>query len=120
MGKWSCGGQISPGSTRRQEGLTEDPRPITPRGRPFVGQGRNFQQSTQGRINLSPCGLLNLNAICSIDPTFPRNALRCRSQRIISRRDYRKINSVGSLLLRNTWLSYPHVNVTSHGRIYKA
>ena len=116
----ACGGQISPGSTRRLEGLAKGFGPIISQGHPFVGQGRNFQQngSTRGRINSSPCGSLNSNAICSIDPTFPRSALRRRSRRIISRRDYRKINSVGSLLLRNTWLSYPHV--TSHGRIYKA
>jgi hypothetical protein len=115
-----CGGQISLGSTRRQEDLAEGPRPITSQGHPFVGQGRNFQQneSTRGRINSSPCSSLNSNAIRSIDPTFPRSALRRRSRRIISRRDYRKISSVGSLLLRNMWLSYPHV--TSHNRIYKA
>jgi hypothetical protein len=36
-----CGGQISPGSTRRLEGLAKDSRPIIPQGHPFVGQGRN-------------------------------------------------------------------------------
>jgi hypothetical protein len=32
--------------------------------------------------------------------------------------NYRKIGSVGLLLLRLTLLSYPHV--TPHGRVYKA
>jgi hypothetical protein len=36
----------------------------------------------------------------------------------IGRQNYRKIGSVGSLLLRHTLLSYPHV--TPHGLVYKA
>jgi hypothetical protein len=35
-----CGGRISPGSTRRQEGLAKGFGPIVSQGRPFVGQGR--------------------------------------------------------------------------------
>jgi hypothetical protein len=35
-----CGGHISPGSTRRQEGLVKGFGPIILEGRPFVGQGR--------------------------------------------------------------------------------
>jgi hypothetical protein len=31
-----CGGQISPGSTRRLDGLTEDSGPFISRGHPFV------------------------------------------------------------------------------------
>jgi hypothetical protein len=33
----ACGGQISPGSTRRQEGLTRGFGPVTSHGHPFVG-----------------------------------------------------------------------------------
>jgi hypothetical protein len=40
-----CGGRISPGSTRRQEGLAKGFGPIVSQGRPFVGQGR-----TAGRM----------------------------------------------------------------------
>jgi hypothetical protein len=39
------GGRISPGSTRRQEGLAKGFGPVDSRGRPFVGQGR-----TAGRM----------------------------------------------------------------------
>jgi hypothetical protein len=85
-----------------------------------MGRRRNFQQngSTRDWINSGPCGSLNSNAIRNSDQTFPRSALRHRNQRIVGRQNYRKINSVGSLLLRHTWLSYPHV--TPHFRIYKA
>jgi hypothetical protein len=34
-----CGGQISPRSTRRLEGLAKDSGPITSQGHPFVGPG---------------------------------------------------------------------------------
>jgi hypothetical protein len=40
-----CGGQISPGSTRRQEGLAKGLGPIISQGHPFMGQGRNVQQN---------------------------------------------------------------------------
>jgi hypothetical protein len=36
----ACGGQISPRSTRRLEGLTNSFGPIVSQGHPFVGQGR--------------------------------------------------------------------------------
>jgi hypothetical protein len=36
----ACGGQISPGSTRRQEGLVRGFGPITSQGHPFVGRDR--------------------------------------------------------------------------------
>jgi hypothetical protein len=36
----ACGGRISPGSTRRQEGLAKGFGPIVLRGHPFVGHGR--------------------------------------------------------------------------------
>jgi hypothetical protein len=35
-----CGGQISPESTRRQEGLARGLGPVTSQGHPFVGQAR--------------------------------------------------------------------------------
>jgi hypothetical protein len=37
---YNYGGQISPGSTRRQEGLTRGLGPVTPQGHPFVGRAR--------------------------------------------------------------------------------
>jgi hypothetical protein len=41
----ACGGQISPGSTRRLEGLANGFGPIVSQGHPFVGQER-----TAGRM----------------------------------------------------------------------
>jgi hypothetical protein len=79
--KSRCGGQISPGSTRRQEGLAKGPRPIISQGHPFVGQGRNFRKvgSTRDRINSSPCGSPNSSAIRNSDPILPLNTLRRRN-----------------------------------------
>jgi hypothetical protein len=54
----------------------------------------------------------------SRDPTFPRWSPVRRSQARMSRQNYRKIDSISSLSLRCTLLSYPHV--LPHGRIYKA
>jgi hypothetical protein len=73
-----CGGQISPGSTRRLEGLAKDFGPITSQGHPFVGQGRNHWRNglTQDWIDLSPYGSLGLSIIHSVDPILPRSALR--------------------------------------------
>jgi hypothetical protein len=59
-----------------------------------------------------------LNGIHNRDPTFPRRGLIHRNRAGIGRQNYRKIDSVGSLLLRHTLLSYPHV--MPHGRLYKA
>jgi hypothetical protein len=76
-----CGGQISPGSTRRQEGLAKGLGPIISQGHPFMGQGRNVWQngSTQERIDSSPCGSLNSNVIHSSDSILPSSALRRRN-----------------------------------------
>jgi hypothetical protein len=78
---WACGGQISPESTRRLEGLAKDIGPITSQGHLFVGQGRNRWQngSTQDWIDSSPDNSLGLNIIRSIDPILPRSALRRRN-----------------------------------------
>jgi hypothetical protein len=40
----ACGGQISPGFTRRLEGLAKGFGPIISQGHPFMGQGRNCWQ----------------------------------------------------------------------------
>jgi hypothetical protein len=69
-------------------------------------------------IDANPDDPTSLNCDRNGDPTFPRRGLIPRNRAGISRLNYRKIDSVGSLLLRNTLLSYPHV--TPHGRIYKA
>jgi hypothetical protein len=100
----ACGGQISPGSTRRLEGLAKDSGPIISQGHLFVGQGRNHWQngSTQDWINSSPYDSLNLNVIHSIDLILPRSALRRRNWTRISRKNNREISWVGSLLLRST------------------
>jgi hypothetical protein len=90
----ACGGRISPGSTRRQEGLAKGFGPIVSQGRPFVGQGRIAR------------------------PILPRSALGRRNKIRISRQDYRKISSVSSLLLRYTPSSYTHV--MPHSQVYKA
>jgi hypothetical protein len=76
-----CGGQISPGSTRRLEGLAKDSRPIISQGHSFMGQGRNHWKngSTQDWINSSPGGSMDLNVIRSIDPTLPCSTLRRRN-----------------------------------------
>jgi hypothetical protein len=117
-GLW--GGQISPESTRRLEDLTKGLGPIVSQGHPFVGLGRNVWQngSTQDWINSSPGDPMNSSIIHSSDPILPRCDLRRRSWMMISRQNNRKISSVGSLLLRRTLLSYPHV--TPHDRVYKA
>jgi hypothetical protein len=80
-----CGGQISPGSTRRQEGLAKGLAkglgPIISQGHPFVRQGRDVWQngSTQDWINSSPGGPMDLNDIHSSNPILQRSALRCRN-----------------------------------------
>jgi hypothetical protein len=73
-----CGGQISPGSTRRQEGLVKGLRPIISQGHPFVGQGRNVWRngSAQDWINSSPGSPMNSSIIHSSDPILPRYGLR--------------------------------------------
>jgi hypothetical protein len=69
-------------------------------------------------IDSGPDGLLDLSIIHSFDLIPPRDTLGCRNQMRISRQDYGKISSVGSLLLRDMSSSYPHV--MPHGRVYKA
>jgi hypothetical protein len=78
LDKGACGGQISPGSTRRLEDLVKGFGPDISQGHPFVGQGRNAWRSgsAQDRINLSPDRPTDLSDIHSSDPTFPRCVLR--------------------------------------------
>jgi hypothetical protein len=52
------------------------------------------------------------------EPTFPRWNPVQRNQARMSRRNYRKIDSIGSLFLSCALLSYLHV--LRHDRIYKA
>jgi hypothetical protein len=72
----ACGGQIYPGSTRRQKGLARGFKPAISLDRPFVGQeettggmGRREKEAYSG-----PSGSLDLSAIHSADLTFPRTA----------------------------------------------
>jgi hypothetical protein len=76
-----CGGQISPESTRRLEGLAKGLGPIVSQGHPFVGLGRNVWQngSTQDWINSSLGGPMNSSIIHSRDPILPCYALRRRN-----------------------------------------
>jgi hypothetical protein len=69
-----CGGQISPGSTRRQEGLAKGFRPIISRGHPFVGQEETVggMGQREKEADSSPSGSLDLSVIHSADPTFSR------------------------------------------------
>jgi hypothetical protein len=72
----------------------------------------------QDRIDANPDDPMKLSNDRNSDPTFPRRGLIHRNKAGIGRLNYRKIDSVDSLLLRHTLLSYPHV--TPHGRVYKA
>jgi hypothetical protein len=76
-----CGGQISPGSTRRLKGLAKGLGPNSSQGHPFVGLGRDVWRDrlTQDWINTSPDGPMDLNNNRNIDPTFPRSALLQRN-----------------------------------------
>jgi hypothetical protein len=76
-----CGGQISPGSTRRLEDLAKGSGPDVSQGHPFVGLGSNAWRtgSTQDRINSSPDDPTDLSNIHNNNPTFPRCVLRCRN-----------------------------------------
>jgi hypothetical protein len=76
-----CGGQISPGSTRRLEDLAKGSGPDVSQGHPFVGQGRDARRSgsTQDRINSSSDGPTDSSNIHSSNPTFPRCVLRHRN-----------------------------------------
>jgi hypothetical protein len=116
----ACGGQISPESTGRPKDLAKGLGPNSSQGHSFVGLGRDVRWSglTQDWINTSPDGSINLSSNHSDDPTFPYSVLIHRNWMKIGRRNYRRIGSVGSLLLRLTLLSYPHV--TPHGQVYKA
>jgi hypothetical protein len=72
----ACGGQISLGSTRRQEDLAKGFGPIISQGHPFVGQGRTAggMGRREEEANSGPSGSLDLSAIHSTDPTFPCRA----------------------------------------------
>jgi hypothetical protein len=102
-----CGGQISPGSTRRIKDLTKGPRgPYFVRSSPR-GPGRNDQWNglTQGRVGASPDGPTNSSSNHNSDPTFPRRSPVQRNQARMGRLNYRRIDSDGSLFLRHTLLS---------------
>jgi hypothetical protein len=85
-----------------------------------VGQGRTAGRMGQHRerANAGQCASWGLSVIHSSVPILPHDHLGHRNQMRVSRQDCRKISSVGSLLLRNTSLSYMHV--VPHGQIYKA
>jgi hypothetical protein len=116
----ACGGQISLGSIGRPNDLAKGLGPNSSQGHSFMGLGRDVRWSglTQDWINARPDDPINLSSNHGDDPTFPNSVLIHRNWMEIGRRNYRKIGSVGSLLLRLTLLSYPHV--TPHGQVYKA
>jgi hypothetical protein len=82
-------------------------------GRAAGGRGRRDEEADSG-----PSGSLDLSAIHSADPIFPLSILGRRRKLGIGRQNYRRISSVGSLLLRYTSSSYTHV--MPHGQVYKA
>jgi hypothetical protein len=82
-------------------------------GRTAGGTGRREEETNSG-----PGDSLDLTAIHGVDPILPRSTLGRRNKIGISRQDYRKISSVGLLLLRYTSSSYTHV--MPHGQVYKA
>jgi hypothetical protein len=61
---------------------------------------------------------MNSNGDHNSDPTFPRGGSMHRNRARMSRLNYRKIDSGGSLSFRRTLLSYLHV--MPHSRVYKA
>jgi hypothetical protein len=85
-----------------------------------MGQGRTAGRMGQHRklADSGPGGSSDLSVIRGSDPILPRSTLGRRNQLRISRQDYERISSVGSLLLRDTSSSYMHV--MPHGRLYKA
>jgi hypothetical protein len=70
------------------------------------------------QIDANPDDSMSLNCNCNGYPTFPRRGLIHRNRARMGRLNYKKIDSVSSLLFRRTLLSYPHV--TPHGRVHKA
>ena len=115
----ACGGQYPPGPLEGKKASQMASGPLFRKAIPSWAGGGTSSKMDQHEIGSTRAhAVRRTQAIRSSDPTFPRSALRRRNRRIVGRQNYRKINSVGSLLLRHTWLSYPHV--TPHGRIYKA
>jgi hypothetical protein len=118
---WSCGGQISPGSTRRQEGLAKGFGPIISQGHPFVGQGRTAggMGRCEEEADSGPSLLVGFKCYPLRRSDFPAQGdHEYRSKLGIDRQDYRKISSISSLLLRYILSSYTHV--MPHGQVYKA
>jgi hypothetical protein len=74
--------------------------------------------STQDQSYASPDGPTNSSSDHDNDPTFPRGSPVHQNRARMGRLNYRRIDSVSSLLFRHTLLSYPHV--MPHGRVYKA
>jgi hypothetical protein len=116
-----CGGQISPGSTRRIKDLTKRPEgPINRKVIPSWAWGRMTSEADRhkaGSVRAQTAQQRRASNHNS-DPTFSRWSLVQRNQARMSRHKYRKIDSISSLFLRCALLSCPHV--LPHGRIYKA
>jgi hypothetical protein len=85
-----------------------------------MGQGRIAGEMgrPEEEADLGPGGSLDLSITKSTGLILPRSILGHRNKIRISRQDYRKISSIGSLLLRNTSSSYTHV--MPHSQVYKA
>jgi hypothetical protein len=108
------------GPLEGKKGLAKGFGPIVSQGRPLVGHGRTAGRKGRcgERVGSGLSGSLDLRAIHSADPTFPRGTHGRRNQIRISWQDCGKISSISSLLLRDTSSSYAHV--MPHGRVYKA
>jgi hypothetical protein len=120
--RWrSCGGQISPGSTRRMKDLTKGPRAQWIVRSLLHGPGEE-QSVKQIDVRLDWCKPGRPHSVEQATTTKIRlsraGAPMQRNQARIGRQNHRKIDSNSSLSFRCTLLSYPHV--LPHGRIYKA
>jgi hypothetical protein len=98
----ACGGHISPGSTRKQEGLTRGLGLVTSQGHPFVGRARAIGGwADLRRQQIQAQATRQFVRYRQQPPDFPTHGvLEYRGGLGISRQYCRKISSAGSLLFR--------------------
>jgi hypothetical protein len=115
----ACGGQRSPGSTRRQEGLAKDFGLVILQSHHFVGQGRTAGgMGRRKEAHLGPGGSLDLKNRPPHQSDFPAQRSWTSEQTGDKSAESQEDKLVGSLLFRYSSLSYTHV--VPHGQIYKA
>jgi hypothetical protein len=69
----ACGGQISPGFTRMQEGLARGFRHVNSQGHPFMGQERTTSEvgRHEKEADSGPSTPSDVNDVLSVHPIFP-------------------------------------------------